>query len=79
MGDLITKIYDKNFNLIYTAKDDYAVSSNGELVISDQNKFYVFDNYKVKYESKEYERIYLNVKDYISVSNNGYLILVNNW
>ena len=80
----IKTLYDNKYNIIYNVTGDKSLSSydykidNNELVLAHDNKFYIYKNYELVYESKnEYKEIYNVFDSFIAVNKDGYLTLIN--
>lgn len=80
-GEKITKIYSKDFKLIVDLGEyscyDYYFSSDGKLLYSDDNKFYIIENNKVNYTSKSYKNVYNVLKDYVVVNKDNDLVILD--
>lgn len=72
-------IYNSNGKKLFDGKEfNYMNLSNNNLIVADDNSFYIYDSkLKLKLNSKEYEKVLKIYDDFAIVIDNGYLEIVD--
>lgn len=84
-GLLVKKLYDKDFNVIYTEKNDdeklqyYNLIPDGDsITFATNKKFYTYNGNSKSYESKEeYKEIYRIFNNHAVVNKDGYATIID--